>query len=409
MSICGGFLNIDIPTSVQYIMRVLNEHGFEAFIVGGCIRDSLMGRIPYDWDIATSAKPQEIKACFPHTYDTGIEHGTVTVVYKGKNYEVTTYRVDGEYEDGRRPKSVTFAANLQDDLARRDFTINAAAWHPGLGLADPFGGVKDIENNIIRGVGDPDKRFTEDALRMMRAIRFSGQLDFNICPDTFSAIKRNASGLKRISAERIRDELTKLLLSPHPERILLLEESGLLSEGWPLPLKPEAHEIRNSAGILRRCPKKVSLVYAVLFFQREPDNVNRAMRALRFDNAMCRDTSLLIKWAKYPVINQDYSVRKYLSLSGRAYFQDLMALKKLMETPDSDILPLISEKYDNIMENGDCLSIGDLQIDGNDLLGMGLSGKLIGETLNRLLDLVLHDPSLNNKPVLLRLVHASTL
>jgi len=118
MSICGGFLNIDIPTSVQYILRVLNEHGFEAFIVGGCIRDSLMGRIPYDWDIATSAKPQEIKACFPHTYDTGIEHGTVTVVYKGKNYEVTTYRVDGEYEDGRRPKSVTFAASLQEDLAR---------------------------------------------------------------------------------------------------------------------------------------------------------------------------------------------------------------------------------------------------------------------------------------------------
>ncbi|MDR2650379.1 MAG: polynucleotide adenylyltransferase, partial [Clostridiales bacterium] len=229
---------IDLPASVQRLLGILNKHGYEAFVVGGCVRDSLMGRIPYDWDIATSALPCEIKACFPHTFDAGIAHGTVTVVYVGRNYEITTYRVDGEYEDGRHPKSVSFTASLEDDLARRDFTMNALAWHPNHGLVDPFGGLSDIESGIIRGVGRPDQRFEEDALRMMRAVRFSGQLGFQISPETLAAIIRGAAGLKRISAERIRDELTKLLLSPHLEKLALLTDTGLISEGWPLPYPP---------------------------------------------------------------------------------------------------------------------------------------------------------------------------
>jgi len=404
MSNRGEILIIDIPVPVQHILEVLSGHGFEAFIVGGCVRDSLMGRDPYDWDVATSALPRQIKACFPHTYDTGIEHGTVTVVYKGRNYEVTTYRVDGKYEDGRRPKSVSFTASLEEDLARRDFTINAMAWSPGRGLVDPFGGMEDMENAMIRGVGDPDRRFGEDALRMMRAVRFSGQLDFTISPGTFSAIKRSAGGLKQISAERIRDELTKLMLSPHPEKIKLLWESGLLSEGWPLPLKPSEDEINNCWDILPICPKKASLVYAVLFFGREREDAYQAMKALRFDNGICRDTSLLVKWAKCPVSNTDFAVRKYLSLCGRAYFHDLTVLKRLMKTADCDILPLIIERFDNIIENGDCLNVDNLQIDGHDLLNMGLCGRQIGETLNRLLELVLRDPSLNSKSVLKKLV-----
>jgi len=401
-------LDIDIPLPVQYILRILNDHGYESYIVGGCVRDSLLGRTPYDWDIATSALPGEIKACFPRTFDTGIEHGTVTVVYKGENYEVTTYRIDGEYEDGRRPKSVSFTASLEEDLARRDFTINAMAWRPGTGLADPFGGMADIKAGVIRGVGDPDLRFNEDALRMMRAIRFSGQLGFDISPETFAAIKRGAPGLSRISAERIRVELTKLLLSPHPEKILLLLSSGLLSEGWPLPHKPSGDEIRNAADILRACPKKTALVYAVLFFGRGPDEAYQAMKALRFDNIMCRDTRHLIKWAKYPAAAQDYDVRKYLSLSGPGYFHDLMTLKRLMDTGDSGFIPLINEKYEEIMENGDCLDIGGLRLNGDELLAMGLAGKQIGEALNRLLDLVLRDPSSNNKDALKQAVDVST-
>ena len=385
-------------------MQVLNDNGHEAFVVGGCVRDSLMGRAPYDWDIATSALPQEIKACFPHTHDTGIAHGTVTVVYKGVNYEVTTYRVDGEYADGRRPVSVSYTASLEEDLARRDFTINAIAWHPAAGLVDPFGGMDDIAANIIRGVGDPDRRFKEDALRMMRAVRFSGQLDFDIGDDTYAAIRRNAPGLSRISAERIRDELTKLLLSPHPERATLLADSGLMAKGRPLPMGPNVEEIRNCAGFLRNCPKKTQLVYAALLFNREPESAYRAMRALRFDNAMCHDVPLLIKWAKFPIANQDYAVRKYLSLSGRAYFQDLTSLKQLMKTADCAVLPLICERYEKIIEDGDCLDIGGLQIKGGDLLAMGFTGKTIGDTLNRLLDLVLRDPSLNHKAVLMRLI-----
>jgi len=401
-------MEIYIPSPVNHILKVLNANGHEAFIVGGCVRDSLMGRVPYDWDIATSALPAEIKSCFPRTHDTGIEHGTVTVVYKGANYEVTTYRVDGEYKDGRRPESVSFTANLREDLARRDFTINAMAWRPGEGLTDPFGGMDDIKSGVIRCVGDPDLRFGEDALRMMRAVRFAGVLDFDIGMETFSSIKRNAAGLKRISAERVRDELTKLLLSPHPEKITLLWESGLLPEGWPLPMKPTEGEVYGSVKYLTACPKKTALAYAALFFNREPENALQAMNALRFDNSTCRDVYRLIKWAKYPVPNQDYAVRKFLSLSGRAYFHDIMTMKELMGTSDCDILPLLAERYEKITEGGDCLDIGGLRINGDDLLAMGFSGKQIGDTLNRLLDMILREPSLNNKETLKRLADVST-
>ena len=364
-----------------------------------------MGRVPTDWDIATSALPNEIKACFSHTFDTGIAHGTVTVVYNGNNYEITTYRIDGKYEDGRHPESVTFTTDIINDLARRDFTINAAAWHPCYGLVDPFGGKSDIENRIIRGVGNPELRFREDALRMMRAVRFSGQLGFSIASETLAAITRNAKGLRQISAERIRDEFIKLLLSPHPDRLSLLTETGLIDEGWPLPIKPGAAEINDSIKPIYECPKKAALVCAVLFFKREPEEAFQALNAMRFDKQLCRDTSLLIKWAKTPIINNDYSLRKYLSLCGASYFQDILTLKRVLKTTDSEILPLINARYDRIITNGDCLSIRNLQITGDDLLDMGLSGKSIGKALRYLLDLVLRDPSLNYNATLKQLMH----
>jgi len=401
----GDFLLIAIPDPVWHLLKVLGKHGHEAYIVGGCVRDSLMGRRPSDWDIATSAYPNEIKTCFPRTFDTGIAHGTVTVVYGGKNYEITTFRLDGKYEDGRHPTSVSFTRSLEDDLARRDFTMNALAWHPESGLIDPFGGQKDIENRLIRGVGNPNLRFKEDALRMMRAVRFSSQLNFNISPETLSAIKDNAVGLKQISAERVRDELTKMLLSPHPEKFLLLLETKLIQTGWPIPLKPDENEIRNSIGILSECPKKVILAYAVLLYERGPEDAYGVMNALRFSKVICRETSLLVKWAKHILVNQDYPLRKYLSLCGVSYFQDILTLKQLMKTKDYGLLPLIKERYDRIVENGDCLSIRDLQITGNDLLEMGLSGKAVGEALEYLLDMVLRNPSQNEKLALCDLVN----
>ncbi len=209
------------------IINNLQLHGYEAFAVGGCVRDSILARRPEDWDITTSAKPEEIKRLFRRTVDTGIEHGTVTVIIGKDSYEVTTYRVDGAYEDGRHPKEVRFTSRLEEDLQRRDFTINAMAYNDDVRLVDVFGGMKDLNHHLIRCVGDPRERFSEDALRILRAVRFSAQLNFPIEPDTAEAIKELAPTLEKISAERIQAELVKLLVSPHPERIRDAYELGI--------------------------------------------------------------------------------------------------------------------------------------------------------------------------------------
>lgn len=220
-------MNIQLPEDVRYIIHTLQDAGHEAFAVGGCVRDSLLSRTPDDWDITTSARPEETKALFRRTIDTGIQHGTVTVMLHKKGYEVTTYRVDGEYEDGRHPKEVIFTANLIEDLKRRDFTINAMAYNEESGLVDAFSGKQDLEKGIVRCVGDADERFTEDALRIMRAVRFSAQLGFSIEEKTKAAIRGHAGNLKKVSAERIRTELTKLVISPHPENLILAWETGI--------------------------------------------------------------------------------------------------------------------------------------------------------------------------------------
>lgn len=224
---------ISLPEKVNTIIRTLQAAGYEAYAVGGCVRDVLLGRIPEDWDITTSAKPEEVKALFAHTVDTGIVHGTVTVMLDREGFEVTTYRIDGEYEDARHPKQVEFTPLLSLDLQRRDFTINAMAYNDTDGVVDLFGGMEDMQNKVIRCVGDANARFDEDALRIMRAVRFCAQLDFAIAPDTMQAIASHAKELSRISAERIRVELTKLLLSDHPERLLTAHETGLTAVFLP--------------------------------------------------------------------------------------------------------------------------------------------------------------------------------
>ena len=220
-------MKITLPRKVLMIINNLQLHGYEAFAVRGCVRDSILARRPEDWDITTSAKPEEIKRLFRRTVDTGIEHGTVTVIIGKDSYEVTTYRVDGAYEDGRHPKEVRFTSRLEEDLQRRDFTINAMAYNDDVRLVDVFGGMKDLNHHLIRCVGDPRERFSEDALRILRAVRFSAQLNFPIEPDTAEAIKELAPTLEKISAERIQAELVKLLVSPHPERIRDAYELGI--------------------------------------------------------------------------------------------------------------------------------------------------------------------------------------
>ena len=223
----GVNMTIEMPEKVKYIIKTIQAAGFDAYAVGGCVRDSLLGRTPNDWDITTLATPMQVKKLFPRTVDTGIQHGTVTVLLEKEGFEVTTYRIDGDYEDGRHPKEVSFTANLTEDLKRRDFTINAMAYNETSGLVDVFDGVKDLEKGIIRCVGNPKERFTEDALRMLRAIRFSAQLGYEIEENTKAAIKELAPTLHRISAERIQAEMIKLMVSPHPDYLRIAYDTGV--------------------------------------------------------------------------------------------------------------------------------------------------------------------------------------
>ena len=220
-------MQIQLPEKVEYIIQTLEAAGYEAYAVGGCVRDSLLNREPDDWDITTSARPQQVKEVFPRTIDTGIQHGTVTVMMGKEGFEVTTYRIDGEYEDSRHPKEVIFTANLIEDLKRRDFTINAFAYNHRSGIVDAFDGMTDLKNGIIRCVGEAKERFTEDALRMMRAVRFSAQLGYDIEEKTKEAIVELAPNLKNISAERIQVEFVKLLQSPHPDYLRVAYELGM--------------------------------------------------------------------------------------------------------------------------------------------------------------------------------------
>ena len=226
-------MTINIPQKAEQILRTLNEAGYEAYVVGGCVRDSILNRVPGDWDITTSALPEQVKALFHRTVDTGIQHGTVTVMMGKEGFEVTTYRVDGEYHDGRHPDAVTFTRSLEEDLKRRDFTINAMAYHPEHGLVDLFSGMEDINRKIIRCVGDPVERFTEDALRMLRAVRFSAQLGFTVEENTKAALARMSGNLEHVSAERIQTELVKLLVSDHPDYLRTAWETGLTREFLP--------------------------------------------------------------------------------------------------------------------------------------------------------------------------------
>ena len=220
-------MKISLPEKVNRIIQVLQSHGYEAYAVGGCVRDSILGRVPDDWDITTSATPEETKSLFFKTFDTGIEHGTVTVLMDKEAFEVTTYRVDGKYEDSRHPSEVTFTRNLKEDLLRRDFTINAMAYNDKEGLVDIFGGMQDLEHKIIRCVGDARARFGEDALRILRAVRFAAQLGFTIEEETQKGIEELAPNLANISAERIQVELIKMLTSPNPCMIRKAYELGI--------------------------------------------------------------------------------------------------------------------------------------------------------------------------------------
>jgi len=387
-----------VPDDVKMIIDTLNDNGYEGYIVGGSVRDALMGLEPHDWDITTSALPDEVKGIFNYTVDTGIKHGTVTVVINKVNYEITTYRIEGEYEDYRHPSTVSFTRNLHEDLLRRDFTVNAIAYHPKEGCVDIFGGIKDINNKILRGVGEPKERFQEDALRMLRAVRFSTQLGFEIEKETFHALKEKVQLLKNISAERIREELSRILCGKHIEKAKLLWNSGLLEQLSGQLYKDVLANEEEIVFELSNIPKQVSVAYSVILQFSSQETQRKVIKFLKFDTKTKRLIEGILKNLGLKVKIDEISIRRLMAEIGLETFRGVLEIKKAggMEEAVQAITVM-----DFILEENQCISINQLEINGEDLINLGFErGKEIGVMLNYALSIVLEKPSWNNKETL---------
>lgn len=431
-------IKIEIPQPVREILDALKEHGFEAYVVGGCVRDVLLGREPKDWDITTSAMPQEVKQIFHNTVDTGIQHGTVMVIRNAVGYEVTTYRVDGEYKDGRHPQSVTFTRSLEEDLKRRDFTINAFAWGED-GLIDMFDGVKDLKDGIIRCVGDPDERFNEDALRIMRAVRFSAQLGFEIEPRTKAMITKYAGRLADISMERIREEWEKTLMSMNPAFVNEYAELGLAqyiircvaADGSSAAARCfDPSKDRIMAEIVRRDRLKSALsvellerysepeelrrrlLMAAFFDNLSPEETNAALRNLKYDNKTREAVVNIIKYKNEKILADRVAIKQILNKIGLDTFIAELEFRHVVRTAIIDgteeqtaeyyDLELIAWIAQDLLRKNEPWSLPQLAINGSDLIAAGFpAGKKIGEILEKLLQKVILSPTLNNKEMLL--------
>jgi len=395
---------IDLPKNVENIIGSLEEHGFEGFAVGGCVRDSLLKKTPKDWDITTDALPVDMKKIFKKTFDTGIAHGTVTVLMDGVGYELTTYRIDGNYSDGRHPDSVSFSKSLSEDLCRRDFTINAMAYSNKKGIVDLFDGRKDLQNGIIRAVGDAKKRFDEDALRMLRAVRFAAQLGFKIDDDTFEAIKEKAKLLSKVSKERIFVELNKSLCGDFAQNIKMVYTSGLYRY-----IGKEFAKLDKSIYDFypRKFPNKKHMYWAVFLENIENvEAVKKILFELKSDNATRNNAYLLVKELKNPLPSSDEDIRWSLHRIGADLFCDYIEILK-SDKKNVDILDkidTIENRYSLILKENHAYEISMLDITGKDLMDIGISkGPKIGEVLEFLLKKVIENPLNNEKSSLLRL------
>lgn len=431
-----------MPKGAEFIIRSLENAGFEAYIVGGCVRDGILGRDPEDWDITTIAKPDEIKRIFSHTVDTGIEHGTVTVlvppeeVERGiRSFEVTTYRIDGEYTDHRHPNAVSFTGSLEEDLARRDFTINAMAYHMERGIIDPFHGQEDLEKKIVRAVGKAEDRFAEDALRMMRGIRFSAQLDFSLDEEAYLGIESLKESLENVSKERIAVELWKLLASAHPDKVEMFFSTGLapyITEDFP--------KIQES-GIPKLLPfaPVEKIVRFGLFLRNVPDLARKILRDLKLDRESIEGGSHFAALFSEEEVESPYALRKRIARYGlkmvRDFYEMRLALlhqdeEELYSPLESDLLEakrrtgeiIITKKQaesivkerllwiTKVESEKNCVSLSELMLSGKDLISLGVSpGKRMGEILQLAFDRVLQEPKENEKEKLISYLQESGL
>lgn len=448
-------MKFELPEKVNFIIEALQQQGFEAYAVGGCVRDMVLGRKPEDWDITTSATPFEVKKIFRRTIDTGIQHGTVTILLDKDHFEVTTYRLDGIYEDNRHPKEVSFTSSLTEDLKRRDFTINAMAYNKKEGFIDLFHGMEDLREGLIRCVGSATERFEEDALRILRAVRFSAQLGFNIEEITMEAVKLNAARLKVISAERIRIELTKLLISDHPERLWVLYETGITRVILPefdVMMITGQNNIHHCYSVGEHTIKAVEAVagtqaekkfalrertilrWTMLLHDIEKPNTRSVgkdgqdhfyghqekgaatakniLKRLKFDNDTLDTVVHLIRWHDYRFVLTPAGLRKAASKIGKDYMELLFEINRADTSAKNPAnteekyrsLDEAKRIYQDILDQGECVSLKELCINGKDLIAAGFEpGKELGELLDQLLAAVLEHPELNQKVTLIEI------
>lgn len=435
-------MKIQLPEKVKVMIQTLEAAGYEAYAVGGCVRDSVLGRVPADWDITTSALPEQVKELFHRTIDTGIEHGTVTVMMDKEGFEVTTYRVDGEYRDHRHPEQVNFTGELKEDLRRRDFTINAMAYNDRCGMVDAFGGIEDLKHGVIRCVGVARERFEEDALRILRAVRFAAQLGFEIEKETADAARTLAGNLKDISAERIQTELVKLLVSPHPEMLRIAYELGITRVVLPefdVMMETPQHHPHHMYSVGEHTlkaleftdPEKV-LRLSVLFHdfgkpqtRTTADGVDhfhghakisaqetvRIMRRLKFDNATMDQVKRIVLYHDVRPQPDERQIRRLLHRAGEDIFPglfqvmgaDILAQSEYRKMEKLVNLERVHQVYDEILKRKDCISLKNLQVTGKDLIAAGMEpGKKIGEILNQMLEDVLETPEHNEREYLLK-------
>lgn len=396
-----------IPTNAEIIIDTLNLNGFSAFVVGGCVRDIIMGRVPKDWDIATSAKPEQVKKLFKRTYDTGILHGTVTVLINNKHFEVTTYRIDGEYEDHRRPSSVIFTGDLIEDLKRRDFTMNAIAYHPTEGFIDPFNGIEDIKSKIIRGVGDPNIRFNEDALRMLRAIRFSSILNFTIEKNTENAIIKNCGLIKNMSAERIKDEVSKIMCSGNMN--VIFSETGYSLFEWicsGLSDYLKQYKVRLLS-IVNNKYNLLPIQIVLLFSFQDTGKLEQFLKKLKYDRKTMSLSLNLHKIKDEKIENNPSVIKQHIREWKEELFENYLKYKEIINYNDIELKMYyqeVSKSYRKILEEKQPVFLSDLEINGTDLMNLGITeGEEIGVVLNKLLSVIHNEPEKNQKEILLKL------
>lgn len=397
-------MKMNLPEDVQYIIHKLNEYGYEAYAVGGCVRDSIIHRVPGDWDITTNARPEQVKPLFYRTIDTGIQHGTVTVMLHGVGYEVTTYRIDGEYEDSRHPKSVEFTTRLEEDLMRRDFTINAMAYNDEVGIVDVFGGCEDIDKKLIRCVGEAKERFTEDALRMLRAVRFSAQLGYSIDDNTAKAIIELAPTIDKISKERIHTELGKTLLSNNPDYLKKAMELGITQVVFPV--MDEMKNVDEAMSLLKVLPKDLVFRYAAVLYQTGAERAKKMLKELKLDNYTIDNGVKLVALHGLPLTADVVEVRKQASEIGTEMYERVLLFERefyKIVGDDESYEKIVSqaELFNGILERRECLSLKELAVTGNDLISAGIKpGKELGEILKNMLQDVLICPENNTKEYL---------